>query len=584
MAIDTGATDTLLAVDFGSATTRALLFDVVESAYRLVGCAEAPTTAAAPYHDASEGLRHALAELEAVTGREVINDEARLMMPAGADGRGVDVVVATSSAGPAVRGLLVGLLPDVSLESARRIVGGSYVQLVDQFSLGDTRGQDQQIDAVIAAKPELLVIAGGTDGGASEALLKLVETISLACHLLPPGSKAKALFAGNADLQARMSEMLGRVALVRTAANVLPALGHEQLGPARAELGQLYEALRLEQIGGFRDLAQAAGGRIVPTAQAEGYYVRFLSKLQAWPRGVLSVNVGSANTSVAAAWNGELHLSVRPGLGVGAGAANALAESHIDQITRWLPYALDDEAVRAFALNKSVHPATVPVDANDLWLELALARHVIRVAMRKARPDWPEYTPGPRPELLPWFSLIVGGGAALGRAPRPGLAALVLLDALQPAGVTRLWADPYHLAPALGALAYVNPLAAAQVHDSQAMLDLGTAVSLVGRGRPGETAAHIKLVEEDGATREVDVPYGALEVLPLARGRTAKLTIRPRAGFSAGAGLGRGHSLRVLGAGLGVIVDARGRPIVFPRAPEQRQALVQQWIDQLNGA
>jgi hypothetical protein len=381
-----------------------------------------------------------------------------------------------------------------------------------------------------------------------------------------------------------MNDMLGRVATVRMAANVLPALNHEQLSPARAELGRLYEELRVEQIGGFYDLSQSAGGRIVPTAQAEGHYVRFLSKLPAWPRGVLSVNVGSANTSVATAWNGQLHLSVRTGLGVGAGAANALAEAPIDQLTRWLPYAIDDEAARAFVLNKSINPATVPADNDDLWLELALARYVIRAAMRRARPDWPEQVPGPRPELLPWFSLIIGGGAVLGRAPRPGLAALVLLDALQPAGVTRVMVDSYHLGAALGAVAYANPLVVAQVQDSLSMLDLGTAVSLVGRGRLGETACHIKLVEDGGATREMDVAYGALEVLPLALGRSGKLTIRPRAGFNAGVGLGRGRSLNVTGGALGVVVDARGRPIALPRAAEQRQELVKQWSLKLNSA
>src|SRR5438552_5718739 len=92
--------DTLLAVDFGTANTRALLFDVVESSYRFVGYGEAPTTVNAPYHDASEGLHYALEALQSVTGRQVLDDHAHLVMPATGDGRGVDNFVATSSAGP----------------------------------------------------------------------------------------------------------------------------------------------------------------------------------------------------------------------------------------------------------------------------------------------------------------------------------------------------------------------------------------------------------------------------------------------------------------------------------------------------
>src|SRR5271169_4241197 len=103
MSINPSSTDTVLAVDFGTANTRVLLFDVVEAVYRFVGYGEAPSTVNAPYHDASEGLHHALETLQRITGRQVLDDQARIIMPATTDGRGVDGFVATSSAGPAVR-------------------------------------------------------------------------------------------------------------------------------------------------------------------------------------------------------------------------------------------------------------------------------------------------------------------------------------------------------------------------------------------------------------------------------------------------------------------------------------------------
>jgi hypothetical protein len=575
--------DTILAVDFGAANTRVLLFDLVERTYRFVGFGEAPSTINAPYRDASEGLHHALQALQAVTGRQVLDDNAHLIMPAGADGRGVDRFVATSSAGPAVRAVLVGLLPDVSLASARRMAASSYINVLDTFSLGDVRGEDEQIDAVIAARPELLIIAGGSDGGATRALLKLVETVGLACHLLPPGSHTKALFVGNADLQTRMNELLGRVSAVRLAPNVQPELGRERLDTANSELGQVYEEIRLEQVGGFAQLAQWAGGRIYPTAQAQGTFARFLSKLPAWPRGVLSVDAGSAATSVAAAWNGDLRLSVQTNLGLGAGAGAAIADGPVDQVTRWLPSAVSDDAFREFVWDKAAHAGTLPADPDQLWLELALARQVIRTAVRRARPDWPADAPTPRPELLPWFSLILGGGAVLGHAPRPGLAALVLLDALQPCGVTRLLIDAYHLAPALGAAANVSPLLVAQVHDSAALLDLGTAVSLIGRARLGDPACSVKLNEEGGAETSLEVPFGTLALLPLAAGRSAKLSLRPRPGFNAGFGMGRSRTLTLTGGVLGIIIDARGRPIALPRPPDKRQELVKQWTWKMGG-
>jgi hypothetical protein len=576
-------TDTVLAVDFGSANTRALLFDVVGSAYRFIGYGEAPSTINAPYRDASEGMRHALDMLQAATGRRVLDDSAHLIMPATTAGSGTDAFVATSSGGPALRGLLVGLLPDVSLQSVRRLASSSYIHVLDSFSLGDRRGEDEQIDAVIAARPELLVIAGGSDGGASDALLKLVETISLACHLLPPGARTRALFAGNQSVTPRLNSLLGSVAMVSTAANVQPELGQEQLGAARAELGRIYEEIRLEQIGGFAALAQWSDGRITPTAQAGAHFIRFLSQLPAWPHGVLGVDVGSANTSLAAAWRGDLRLNVQPGLGLGESAASVLAAGPLELVTRWLPEPVSDDDVRDFIYNKSTHPNTVPADPQDLYLELALARQVIRAALAKARPDWPETAPGSAGELLPSFSLVMGGGAVLGHAPRPGLAALLLLDALQPAGVTRLMVDPYHLAPALGAAAGRHPVMVAQIYDSLAFLDLGTAVSLIGRGKLGDVACTVKLAEDGGEERSVDVPFGGLAVLPLAMGANAKLTVRPRPGFNAGFAASWGRALRVRGGMLGVIIDARGRPLALPKAAEPRQKLMNQWFWKMGG-
>ena len=52
---------------------------------------------------------------------------------------------------------------------------------------------------------------------------------------------------------------------------------------------------------------------------------------------MLSVDVGASATTVAAAWNGDLRLSVQTNLGLGAGAAAALADTPVDTTTRWLP-------------------------------------------------------------------------------------------------------------------------------------------------------------------------------------------------------------------------------------------------------
>ncbi len=574
--------ETILAADFGTANTRVTLFDVVEGVYRFVAAAEAPTTAAPPYSDASEGLRHALDELHAITGRTMLDEAARLIVPSTSDGTGADAFVATASAGPVLRAVLVGLLPEISLQSARRVAESHYISVVDSLSLVDRRREGQQIDAIRSAQPDVIVIAGGTDGGARDALLRLVDVVGLGCFVLPPDLRTSVLYLGNADLRTKIGETLGSIATMHTAHNPIAAPGAEALEPARAELGRIVEELRLYQIGGFRDLATYAGGRIVPSAQAEGQAVRFISQTLHSPRGVLSVNVGSAATVVAAAFGGALSLSVSPELGVGVHAANLLNDSRIDQFTRWLPVDAADDAVLDFLHNKSAHPHTVPDEADDAYFEHALARQVMQVALRRARTLWPRKVPGSRADLLPWCDLIIGGGAVLARAPSYGAAALMLLDALQPTGATTLAVDQHHMLAALGALAHVNPIAAVQVIESSPFLELGSVFSTVGAARPGDVVCRVKLTTADGQEAGLELKAGEIEVLSLPMGQTAKINLKPRAGIDVGFGAGRGRTLEISGGVVGVILDARGRPLPLAGAAEARREKLQRWLWKLS--
>ena len=122
--------DSLLAVDVGTVTTRAALFDVVEGYYRFVASGQSPSTAAAPFKDISESVHHALENLQQITGRKFLGEDQRLIIPSD-DGKGVDVFAATFSAGPALKTVVVGLLNDVSLESAQRLARTAYVLVVD---------------------------------------------------------------------------------------------------------------------------------------------------------------------------------------------------------------------------------------------------------------------------------------------------------------------------------------------------------------------------------------------------------------------------------------------------------------------
>jgi len=550
----------------------------VDGAYRFVACGEAPTTVNPPYREATEGLRHAIAEVQTVTGRTLFDDGAQLIMPSTTDGQGVDAVVATTSAGPAVRAVLVGLLPNVSLESVRHLAQSNYITVKDTFSLGDARLEAERIDAVIAANPNVIIIAGGTDGGATEALSKMLESVSLACNFIPPEQHLRVLYVGNTALREKVGELFSGVTTVYNADNVVPALGVENTLAARETLGQIFEAIRQEQLGGLTNIVTWANGRVFPTAQAQSEVIKFFSHAVGAGRGVLSVDVGSASTTIIAGFGDEVNLHVRPDVGIGVNATALLQEMPLERILRWIPAELTSADLRDFIYTKAAHPETIPADTADSYLEYALVRTALASALRRARRDWPRNAKGPRIGLMPWFEFVFGGGAALAHAPKATIAAMLMLDALEPVGITDFLLDPYHLAPALGALAHIHPTAVVQIIDSGAFLSLGTTVSLIGGGRIGETLMTAVLQGPADETR-LDIKAGALEFLDLPFNQSGKLTLKPRPGIDIGMGPGRGVKNREVVGGLaGLIIDARSRPIAFPPDPAKRRELVQSWL------
>jgi hypothetical protein len=85
-----------------------------------------------------------------------------------------------------------------------------------------------------------------------------------------------------------------------------------------------------------------------------------------------------------------------------------------------------------------------------------------------------------------------------------------------------------------------------------------------------------------GGTDTIDVPYGQIRVVPLRPDQRAALNIKPSAGFRVGSGE-PGKSLKtepgqeIKGGLVGLIVDARGRPLTLPEDIDMRQAQMKRW-------
>jgi hypothetical protein len=576
--------NSILAVDVGAANTRAVMFDVVDGEYRFVALGVAPSTAEAPFKDVSEGVRNAIINLQAILGKTLLDASRDLIMPSQSNGSGVDAMVVTISAGPTIKAALVGLLKDVSLESGRRLTESTYARIVETISLNDRRKPEQQIDSILRAQPDLIVITGGTDGGASRSIQKLLEPIGLASFILPPEKVPAILFAGNEKITDEIKTLVGSFAsAMHISPNVRPSLETEDLEPAQSELARMVVNIRKRQIKGVDLLDMWSGGHLLPTAYATGRMVRFLSKVYSAEKGILSIDLGASAAVISAGFKNKFTLGVYPQFGLGENLAGLLNYTSLEDILRWSPLDISEGVLRDYLYQKALYPSTIAATKEDLALSQAVTRQSLYLAMQSARRDFPRTALRIKPTLAPLFDPILAGGGALSDASRPGQGLLLLLDSLQPVGVTTVILDQNNLLPLLGAAAAQNNILPVQVIESGAFLSIGTVVAPVVSANYGVPILRATLTYGNGSEARVDLKYGSLESLPLLSGETGKLEIQCLHGADVGFGHGRGGTISVTGGALGVVFDGRGRPLNLPADAVRRRELIKKWNWTLGG-
>jgi hypothetical protein len=584
MTQDYTSVESILTLDCGSTATQALLIDRVNGEYRLVARTEAPSTVEPPWNDAADSARHAATQLSEVIGWPLLNERGQIICPQHQKG-GVDAVVITSSASNPVRLVLAGVMRDVSLSSARHALSTTYATIDGVISLDRreegssavTENLQGQIDLIQKVRPDAIVLVGGIDGGASRPVLQAAEAVAIASFTMPQADRPAIIYAGNAELRSQVADIVGAEAELHAVDNVRPSLQLENPGPLQAELEDLYRKRKMERLPGFGTLASWSPVPVLPTSRAFAYTVQYLAQQDGI--NVLGVDAGGATATVAAVVHEKLDMTIRSDLGLSYNLARLLDHVPIESIQRWLPFEMDPSEIHDLFHNKAIRYRTLPQTRQELLLEQAAAREILKLILRDILPRWSKETSRMVPSLLPRFHLVVGAGGVLASAPSERQAALVLLDALQPVGVTGMVLDKVRLAAPLAAAAMVNPLAAAQVIERDALLNLGTVVAPVGTAREGEIALTFKIEYEDGRSLEVEVPYGSLEVIPLPTGQTASLELRPTRRFDVGLGVkGQAGSTRVEGGIIGIIIDARGRPLPMAEDPEEQRERMQRWL------
>jgi len=257
--------------DFGSTYTKLSLVDPEEG--RLLARAQAPTSIGT---DLMDGYAAALGLAEQEAGGPVEVEEA----------------LAASSAGGGLRVAAVGLVADLTAAAARQAAlnAGARVEAVLAGELSD-----EQLDELRAARPEIVLFAGGTDGGQADLVLENAR------RLADARIQAHFVVACNSAVSEEAAGLLrASGAPASVAANVMPKLGEIAVDSAREGILRAF----LEHVIGGKGLSASPDFERMmrmPTPEAVLEAVRLLAQgTEAIPGvgDVVVIDIGGATTDV----------------------------------------------------------------------------------------------------------------------------------------------------------------------------------------------------------------------------------------------------------------------------------------------
>ena len=437
----------VLIAEIGSTTTLVNAFDL-SGEPRFLGQGQAATTVLAG--DVRVGLNNAIDNLKAslhvneLTYRELL---------------------ASSSAAGGLKMCVHGLVYDMTVHAAKAAALGAGA-IVRQTTAGKLTQAD--LEEQRAIHPNLILLAGGTDGGERETALYNAELLAR------DGTGAPILYAGNAQNQSAIKAIFERTNVpCYLAENVYPRLDTLNIEPVRKQIHAAFER-HIVSAPGMEHIRELVTGAILPTP---GAVMEAAMLLYEEIGDLLVIDIGGATTDVHSVTNGSDEIAqllttpepfnkrtVEGDLGLYVNAHHLVEQIGAEKLQNELE--LD---VAAVMQNYKPIPETPEQFrlTSRLCLEaglIALSRHAGRLRHY--------YTPQGRATAaegkdLSQVKTIIGTGGALTRLPEREKILRKLADCnaggamLYPKpGVMRLAFDEDYLMASLGVLAKKNPSAA----------------------------------------------------------------------------------------------------------------------------
>jgi uncharacterized protein (TIGR01319 family) len=255
----------MLFIDIGSTYTKLAVADLEDM--RFIATASSPTTV----WDVGEGFQKALGILQK-------QDVPSCLM---------EKRYASSSAAGGLKMISIGLVPSLTVEAAKMAALGAGAKVSCTFSFKMTR---HQMDELIARQPDVVLLAGGTDGGDETTIIHNARMLAESPLASP------VVMAGNSktsDDVAAIFETAGKY--LRVTENVMPEMNKLNIEPVREVIREIFieriiAAKGLDKINAYID------GIALPTPLAVLEAVKTIRDVSG--QDVVTIDIGGATTDV----------------------------------------------------------------------------------------------------------------------------------------------------------------------------------------------------------------------------------------------------------------------------------------------
>lgn len=268
-----------LLIDFGSTFTKLTVVDIENE--EILITSKAITTVET---DIMEGFDNAFKKMSSFIKENNINFIKKL---------------ACSSAAGGLKMAALGLVPELTTEAAKRAALGAGAKVQKVYSFEITK---KEIEEIKYNKTDIILLAGGTDGGNKKCILHNASMIA------QYGLDIPVVVAGNKSCEDDIHDIFRKSGIFyKITENVMPKLNQLNVEPAKEEIRKIFME-KIIEAKGLKNAENYINGILMPTPAAVLNAAEILGKGSEREDGIgelMVIDIGGATTDVHSIGKGE---------------------------------------------------------------------------------------------------------------------------------------------------------------------------------------------------------------------------------------------------------------------------------------